>query len=64
MTKNQELYGDHIPMDIPEEVIVDRLDALEKELEKQLSTRIMDRNGELCNRIVKAQRFWRNINNC
>jgi len=62
MQNNSYLYGDHEPMAIPEEVILDRLKALSKELDKQLAIDMYHRDGKKCNQIVKAIDFWTNIN--
>ncbi len=62
MKTNRELYGSQKPMDIPQEVIDDRVELLTYELEKEQTMHLMVRKHAKVNRLLKAIEFWRTIN--
>jgi len=49
-------------MSVPQEIIDDRVEALHKELEVQINVSFMQRDGNRCNAIIKAIKFWEDIN--
>lgn len=62
MHRNEYLYGLYKPMSVPQEIIDDRVEALHKELEVQINVSFMQRDGNRCNAIIKAIKFWEDIN--
>lgn len=63
MKTNIYLYGEDAEVpDIPPEVIVRRIEALKDNLEELLEVDYHIRDGARCNSIIKAIKFWENIN--
>ena len=62
MKTTSYLYGDNKPMDIPEEVIQNRIALLNKELDIELAKHYSIRDTRRTNDLVKAILFWENIN--
>ena len=60
--KRKYLYGDYEILDIPQEVIDNRIEILNKRLEEVLSVPYMERDGSLVNKLCDAISFWRSIN--
>ena len=63
MKCNKYLYGEDTPMAIPEEVINNRLTILRRRLNVVMSQDYMNRDYSLKNDLVRAIKFWENINN-
>ena len=60
---NEYLYGKGIEVpEIPKDVIDKRIELLNNHLEKQLDVSYQERDLKLVGQILKALRFWRNIN--
>ncbi len=64
MKTNKELYGEQLPMDIPQEVIDDRVFKLARELDKEQKLHYIKRRQARVTKLVRAIEFWRNINEC
>jgi len=62
MKTTKYLYGEHTPMDIPKEVIQNRIALLDKELTAELAKHYSVRDVKRTNDLVKAKLFWENIN--
>jgi hypothetical protein len=62
MKTTSYLYGDNKPMNIPDEVIQNRIALLDKELSAELARHYSVRNVKRTNDLVKAKLFWENIN--
>lgn len=62
MKTNSYLYGEEKPLEIPGEVIQDRLDKLETMLSKLLEVNLLQRDDARINTILKAINFWATIN--
>ena len=63
MISNSYLYGDGVDVDeIPAEIIVRRVELLKDNLSELLDQSYHTRDGVRCNAILKAIRFWENIN--
>lgn len=62
MLTNEYLYGENKVPDIPEEVIVRRLAALDDNLGELLAVPYLGRDIVRIRAIQNAIRFWQNIN--
>lgn len=61
--KNSFLYGDsHTPTKVPQEIIEERVDMLKANLKNLQKVHYLGRDGERCNTILKAIKFWETIN--
>ena len=59
---NTYLYREHKPMNVPDEVIKDRVDALNSSLKNELSINLYCRDFQRVNELKKAINFWETIN--
>jgi hypothetical protein len=63
MTKSEYLYGTDVELDdIPNEIIVRRIELLNDNLEELLEVQYLARDSERINKILKAISFWESIN--
>jgi 3-dehydroquinate dehydratase len=63
LRSNEYLYGEGVEVPpIPKDVIEARLDVLNKHLKKLLEVNQLKRDGSRCNAVIKAIKFWTDIN--
>jgi len=63
MLANEYLYGEEVEVpEIPQEVVVRRLELLKEHLAELLDHTYYDRDAARCNAVLKAIKFWENIN--
>jgi len=63
MTKSAYLYGEDVEVpEIPNEIIVRRLELLNDHLTELLEVPWMTRDAEKCNAVLKGIKFWETIN--
>jgi len=61
---NEYLYGEDVEVpEIPQEIIMRRIELLKDNLAELLDHSYYTRDGDRCNKILKAIRFWETINN-
>jgi len=61
---NEYLYGEDIEVpEIPQEIVVRRIELLNEHLEEILAEPYFSREAFRCNAVIKALSFWENINN-
>ncbi len=61
---NEYLYGEGVEVpEIPQEIIVRRIELLKDNLATLLDHSYYVRDGVRCNSIIKAIKFWETINN-
>jgi hypothetical protein len=63
MLTNEYLYGDNEIPEVPEYIIMRRVEILEERLEEVLAVHYTRRDLKLERELLKAISFWRNINN-
>ena len=64
MLTDRYLYGtEEEVMEIPEEVIVRRVELLRANIDELLKVHYFERDNERINKVLKAIEFWTNINN-
>jgi len=60
---NEYLYGEEVEVpDIPAEIIMRRIEALKENLAELLEHSFYTRDGNRCNAVIKAIKFWETIN--
>jgi hypothetical protein len=59
---NEYLYGNETPLNIPPEVIQDRIYKLDKNLTELLKVDTLERDTSRINAVVRAKAFWEKIN--
>ncbi len=59
---NMELYGtDDVPS-IPRSILKERIELLDIKLSELLSVGIYQRDNKMINAVLKAKKFWQDIN--
>ena len=62
MKTNAYLYGEDVEVpEIPQEIVVKRIEALNYNLEKLQNVHYLERDMERIRAVIKAIRFWLNI---
>ncbi len=62
MISNKYLYGDADVSNIPQDIIDERVTALNVESKKLLDQHYLERDSERLNTILRAIDFWQGIN--
>lgn len=63
MLNNEYLYGEDVEVpDVPQEIIMRRVELLKEHLEVLLDHSVYMRDGQRCNAVIKAIKFWEDIN--
>ena len=61
---NEYLYGKDVEVpEIPEDIIKRRIELLEEHLARLLEHSYHTRDGDHVNAVLKAIKFWNNLNN-
>ena len=62
MKTNAYLYGEDVEVpEIPQEIVAKRIEALNDNLEKLQNVHYLERDMERIRAVIKAIRFWLNI---